>query len=93
MEGAATTVQVFKTRYCGWCRRAEDLLTSRGIPFEAIDVTDDPAARASLVERADGRRTVPVIFIDGRPVGGYQELARLALAGGLDHLVGQPRAA
>jgi glutaredoxin 3 len=81
-------VQVFSTSYCGWCRRAEELLTAQAIAFEKVDVTNDDEARASLVERADGRRTVPVIFVDGQAVGGYQELARLVAAGGLDHLKG-----
>jgi glutaredoxin 3 len=85
-------VRVYSTTYCGYCRRAEDLLEARGIPFDTIDVTQDPGTRAWLVEHADGRRTVPVIFIDGQPIGGYQELARLAARGGLDGL-GQARAA
>jgi glutaredoxin 3 len=79
-------VVVYSTNYCGYCRRAEALLEREGIAFETIDVTDDVAARAELVERANGRRTVPVIFIDGNPIGGYQELAALFHAGGLKHL-------
>ena len=76
-------VRVYGTNYCGYCRSAESLLEARGIPFECVDVTHDPEARSWLVEHGDGRRTVPVIFIDGRPIGGYQELARLAARGGL----------
>jgi len=76
-------VRVFSTTYCGWCRRAEELLTRQGIPFEKIDVTGDDEARAALVENAGGRRTVPVIFVDGRAIGGYEELARLIAAHGL----------
>ena len=79
-----TKVQIYSTTYCGYCRRAEELLRRRGIPFETIDVTNDFSARAALVERANGRRTVPVIFINGRLVGGYQELAALASSGELD---------
>jgi len=81
-------VVVYGTSYCGYCRRAEALLEREGIAFEAVDVTDDPQARAELVERADGRRTVPVIFIDGNPIGGYQELAALVQAGQLKHISG-----
>lgn len=81
-------VVVYCTSYCGYCRRAEALLQREGIAFEAVDVTDDPQARAELVERADGRRTVPVIFIDGNPIGGYQELAALVQAGQLKHISG-----
>jgi glutaredoxin 3 len=79
---------MFTTTYCGWCRRAEQLLQLKGIRFAAIDVTGDAAARAELVDRAGGRQTVPVIFLDDQPIGGYQELARLVAAGGLDHLKG-----
>jgi glutaredoxin 3 len=79
-----TKVQIYSTTYCGYCRRAEELLRRREIPFETIDVTGDVSARAALVERANGRRTVPVIFIDGHLIGGYQELAALASSGELD---------
>jgi glutaredoxin 3 len=80
-------VIVYSTRYCGFCVRAEDLLKRRGIPYQKIDVTDDPEARAMLIERAGGRRTVPVIFIDGVPIGGYRELAALANSAELDRLL------
>jgi glutaredoxin 3 len=79
-------VLVYSTMYCGFCRRAEDLLRRAGIAFETIDVTGDVRARAALVERAGGRRTVPVIFVDGEPIGGYQELAARVCAGELKHL-------
>jgi glutaredoxin 3 len=83
---STSRVVVYSTTYCGFCRRAEDLLRREGIGFETIDVTHDVHARAELVERAGGRRTVPVIFIDGEAIGGYQELAALVRAGGLNHL-------
>jgi glutaredoxin 3 len=76
-------VKVFGTANCGWCRRAEALLTREGIAFEKVDVTGDDEARAALVEDTGGRRTVPVIFVDGRAIGGYEELARLVAAHGL----------
>jgi glutaredoxin 3 len=75
---------MYSTTYCGYCRRAEELLRRRGVPVETIDVTDDLSARAALVRRAEGRRTVPVIFIDDQLIGGYQELAALAASGELD---------
>ena len=79
-------VTVYSTTTCGWCRRAEALLERQGIPFQTIDVTGDRQARAELVERANWR-TVPVIFVEGRPIGGYRELADLIATGGLAHLV------
>ena len=89
---STSRVTVYSTAYCGYCRRAEALLEREGIAFETIDVTNDPEARADLIERAEGRRTVPVIFIDGKPIGGYQELAGLFQAGGLKHLTAEGQA-
>jgi glutaredoxin 3 len=76
-------VTVYTTTYCAWCRRAEQLLDRRRIAYSTVDVTNDPEAREELVERANGRSTVPVIFFDDRVIGGYQELANLDAAGGL----------
>lgn len=83
-------VVVYSTNTCGYCRAAESLLTARGIPFDRIDVSRDPARRKWLLE-ATGRWTVPQIFVDDRPIGGFSDLrmldhdgelvARLATAG------------
>ena len=80
---STSRVVVYSTTYCGFCRRAEDLLRRAGKAFESVDVTDDMRARAELVKRAGGRRTVPVIFVDGEPIGGYQELAAMVREGEL----------
>jgi glutaredoxin 3 len=79
-------VKVYTTSYCGWCRRTEEILRRNGVAFEVVDVTGDDDARHMLVELAYGRRTVPVIFIDGVAIGGYEELARLFASGGMDAL-------
>jgi glutaredoxin 3 len=73
-------VRIYTTTYCTFCRLAKELLRERGISFEDRDVTDDDEARHWLVE-ATGRRTVPQIFIDEKPVGGYEELRALDEAG------------
>jgi glutaredoxin 3 len=83
---SSSRVVVYSTSYCGFCRRAEDLLRREGIAFDTVDVTDDVRARAELVVRTGGRRTVPVIFVDGAPIGGYQELAAMVRAGELKHI-------
>ena len=75
-------VEVYTTPSCPFCVRAKRLLEARRIPFHEIDVAGDDALRADLVERT-GRRTVPQIFIDGRPIGGFEELAALDSAGDL----------
>jgi glutaredoxin 3 len=75
-------VEVYTTPYCGYCRQAKRLLAERGIPFEEIDVGEDDDLRAQIIERS-GQRTVPQIFIDGRPIGGYEELTALDASGEL----------
>jgi glutaredoxin 3 len=69
-------VLVYTTRSCPFCVRAKRLLEARGIEYEEIDVGQDATLRAELVVRT-GRRTVPQIFIDGDPIGGFEELAAL----------------
>ena len=82
-------VEVYTTSYCPFCTRAKNLLKSKGIAFEEIDVTDDDELRARMVEMAGGRRTVPEIFINGKIVGGFDELKALDLEGKLDDLLSE----
>jgi glutaredoxin 3 len=79
-------VVMYTTTVCPFCMQAKRLLRERGIPWEEINVEDDPQVRMLMVQRAGGRRTVPQIFIDGVHVGGYVELQALADEGGLAHL-------
>lgn len=79
-------VRVYSTMICPYCIRAKALLKSRGIPFEEIDVTGDPAARAWLVETT-GRRTVPQIFIGEEPIGGFDDLRALDVSGELARML------
>ncbi|MGH7804980.1 MAG: glutaredoxin 3 [Candidatus Binatia bacterium] len=78
----AVPVKIYTTSYCGYCRMAKALLTSRKIAFEEVDVTSDEEARDWLVQET-GRRTVPQIFIGEESIGGYQELAALDANGEL----------
>jgi len=75
-------VVIYTTDSCGYCRRAKQLLTERGMGYTEIDVTDDPEQRAWLLEKT-GRRTVPQIFIEDKPIGGYDDLVVLAREGKL----------
>jgi glutaredoxin 3 len=75
-------IQVYTTRWCGYCVRAKALLDSRGLPYEEISLDDDPRFRQRLFDLTGGW-TVPQIVIDGRPIGGYVELWRLDQAGAL----------
>ena len=76
-------IQIYTTRWCGYCVRAKALLDDKGIGYEEISLDSDPAFRARLHELTDGW-TVPQIVIDGTPVGGYTELWRLDKSGALD---------
>jgi glutaredoxin 3 len=78
-------IQMYTTRWCGYCVRAKALLESRGLEFEEISLDDDPAFRRRLLDLT-GAWTVPQIVIDGRPVGGYTELWRLDRSGELERL-------
>jgi glutaredoxin 3 len=79
------TVQMYTTRWCGYCVRAKALLESRGIPFEEISLDDDPGFRRRLMDLTGGW-TVPQILIHGRPIGGYTELWQLDRSGELERL-------
>jgi glutaredoxin 3 len=81
-------VEVYSTMFCPYCARARSLLSKKGVEFEDIDVMADTAKRDEMVDRAGGRQTVPQIFIDGRHIGGSDELAALDHAGKLDPLLG-----
>lgn len=83
-------VEIYTTQFCPFCVRAKSLLKQKGVHFEEIDVGDDPNLRAAMIERAGGRRTVPEIFINGRIIGGYDDLKALDDAGGLDPLLAEP---
>ena len=78
-------IQMYTTRWCGYCVRAKTLLESRGISFEEISLDDDPDFRRRLLDFTGGW-TVPQIVIDGRPIGGYTELWQLDRSGELEHL-------
>ena len=78
-------IQVYSTRWCGYCVRAKALLDSRGLEYEEINLDDDPAFRQKLHDLT-GNWSVPQIFIDDEPIGGYAELWRLDRTAGLEEL-------
>lgn len=69
---------------CPFCVRAKDLLTQKGIEFEDHDISSNPALRAEISASVGGYRTVPMIFLDGKFIGGCSELQALAGAGKLN---------
>ena len=72
---------------CPYCARAKSLLNSKGAAFEEHDITMGGPDRTVMIERANGRSTVPQIFIGERHIGGSDELAALDAAGELDALL------
>ena len=83
-------ILLYTTPFCGYCRAAKRLLADKALDFEEIDVALDDEKRAEMIGRAYGQRTVPQIFIHGRHVGGYDELAMLEREGKLDALLANP---
>ena len=77
-------ILLYTTQFCGYCRAAKNLLRAKGLDYEEIDVGFDPDKRADMVQRAGGLPIVPQIFIHGRHVGGYDELAALEREGKLN---------
>jgi glutaredoxin 3 len=79
-------ITMYTTRWCGYCVRAKVLLDTLGLPYEEINLDDDPAFRETLHDRTGGW-TVPQILIGDRPIGGYTELWRLDREGRLEELL------
>ena len=84
---ASKEVVIYTTTFCPYCHSAKALLEQKGVAFQEKKVDGDRAARRALVELAGGRTSVPQIFIDGRHIGGCDDLYALDGAGKLDHLL------
>lgn len=82
-----TSVELYTTPYCPYCNAAKDLLRRKGVEFREINVSGAPELRSEMVERANGRTTVPQIFIGATHVGGCDDLFALDGEGGLDPLL------
>jgi len=80
-------VELYTTPICGFCHAAKRLLTSKGVQFSEVNVMAQPARKQEMMQRANGRHTVPQIFIDDLHVGGNDDLQALERAGKLDALL------
>lgn len=80
-------VEIYTSPLCGYCHAAKRLLSKKGVAFTEHDVSRDPSLRAVMVQRANGGRTVPQIFIGETHVGGSDDLHALDHAGKLDALL------
>lgn len=81
-----TKVEIYTTPTCPYCHAAKALLADKGVGYEEIVVLD-PEARMAMTQRAQGRRTVPQVFVGSTHVGGYDDLAALERQGKLDPLL------
>ena len=80
-------VEIYTKFFCPYCTRAIALLKSKGAAFEEHDITMGGALRTQMLERSNGRTTVPQVFIGDRHIGGSDDLAALDRAGELDKLL------
>lgn len=80
-------VEIYTKAFCGYCYRAKALLAEKGVAFEEVDITMGGPRRGEMIDRAHGGTTVPQIFIDGKHIGGSDELAALERRGALDALL------
>lgn len=86
----AAEVFVYVTDYCPYCTRAKALLSKKSVPYTEVSCEDRPDLRRWLVS-ASGQRTVPQIFINNEPIGGFSDMAALEQQGQLDRLLAAPR--
>jgi glutaredoxin 3 len=82
----AARVLVYITNYCPYCDRAKALLSSKKVQFEEVNVETRPELRTWLMERSR-QRTVPQVFVNGQPLGGFSDIAALDSKGKLDPLL------
>lgn len=80
-------IEIYTSPLCGFCHAAKRLLNQKGVDFAEIDVLRDPSRKPEMIQRANGGRTVPQIFIAGQHVGGCDDLYALDQAGKLDPLL------
>lgn len=84
---SAPTVDIYTKFTCGYCHRAKQLLTSKGVEFNEFDISMGGVDKAKMLERAPNARTVPQIFIGDTHVGGSDDLNALERSGKLDALL------
>ncbi|WP_370931558.1 glutaredoxin 3 [Bartonella sp. DGB1] len=72
---------------CPYCQTAKQLLTSKNLVLEEIDITDNDTLKQEMIQKANGRHTVPQIFINGQHIGGCDDLQALEKANKLDDLL------
>ena len=87
MEAKMPEVVIYTTTYCGYCHRAKMLMEEKRVAFEEINLDEQPERYEEMLSRAEGRRTVPQIFVNGLGIGGCDEIYDLERKGQLDELL------
>lgn len=80
-------IEIYSTLKCPYCIRAKQLLHNKGATYTEILIDKDPSKLPEMLQRSNGRRSVPQIFIDGKGIGGYDELCALDQDGMLDTML------
>lgn len=80
-------VEIYTSPLCGFCHAAKRLLTSKGVSFAEVDIWANPDRKPEMIQRANGGRTVPQIFVGETHVGGCDDLHALEREGKLDALL------
>lgn len=81
------TVEIYTSPLCGFCHAAKRLLSDKGVSFAEIDISREPNRRQEMMQRANGRHTVPQIFVGETHVGGCDDLYDLERSGKLDPML------
>jgi glutaredoxin 3 len=82
-------VEIYTREYCGYCTRAKALLERKGVAFSEFPAGDNADLRREMIQRANGGSTYPQVFINGRHVGGSDDLHDLEAQGRLDALLAE----
>ena len=90
---APARVEIYTKDYCGYCTRAKSLLASKGVDVVEYAAGDDFEKRREMIQRSRGGTTFPQIFINGRHVGGSDDIYDLDYQGRLDPLLAEPAVA
>ena len=81
------SVEIYTSPLCGFCHAAKRLLSQKGVEFAEVDIWAQPDRKPEMIQRANGGRTVPQIFVDDVHVGGCDDLYELERNGGLDKML------
>ena len=80
-------IDIYTSPLCGFCTVAKNLLIKKGLNFNEYDVLKDPSLKSIMIERANGSKTVPQIFINEHHIGGWEQLIGLEKNGNLDEML------